>query len=160
MRRKPNQIGLTLTDYRAALSGYKGTNTWAIWGYNGNVPVKEVMSQFLTYRKQNKQPLKRTRRIGRNTLQNGIVNDCNKVIVKWARKRLLPEARQWLLRRFPHSEAEIRQSEAALSAGVAGGYTAEDIKPGAGPIEYVGKIIAPGHEGLWEKHQAELKKKC
>ncbi|MDE2020978.1 MAG: hypothetical protein KGJ13_11630, partial [Patescibacteria group bacterium] len=155
MRRKPNRIGLTLTDYRNALNGYKNINTWAIWGYNNSVPLVDVMSSFLSYKKQKREPLRRTRRIGISTLQNGIKNDCNKVVLRWARKRMMPEARQWLLARFPHTAEAIKQSEISHSAGAIPLYTQEDIKPGVGIPQTIGSMIEPGYEGLWEKHQAE-----
>lgn len=159
MRRKPNKIGLTLTDYRNALGGYKNINSWAIWGYNNNISSAEVLSGFLTYKKQTKKALQRTRRIGLSTLQNGIQNDCNKVLAKWARKRMLPEAREWMLRRFPHTAEEIKESEMSRAGGAVRLYEREDVKPGPGPIETVGSIVAPGYERLWEKHQAEIKKR-
>lgn len=159
MRGKYNRIGLTISDYKYAFGKYKKAGPWIVRGYNENMSPVNIVAEYLSWMKANKVPIKRVRRVGLKTLQRGIQNDVNKVLLKWARKRMMPEARNWLTKRFPHTASAVRESEASYSAGAIPLYTQDDIKPGAGPIEYVGKIIAPGHEALWEKHQAELKKK-
>lgn len=158
MRRKPNKAGLTLTDYRVALGAYKNTNSWAIRGYNNNISLPLLLAEFVTWKKANGFPLKRTRRIGLTTLQAGIQNDCNKIILKWARKRMLPEARDWLIKRFPHTESVVKDSEISQSAGAVALYEREDVKPGGGPIETAGTMIDPKYQTAWDREQ-ELKKK-